>query len=50
MEIIDWTYKLQLQLQEMSDQEFMEWMKGKAIKFEGKLYQLEEKKNEEIKQ
>lgn len=44
MEILEWSYALQLTLQQMSDKEFKAFMKGKAIRFEGKLYGTETKK------
>lgn len=39
-EIIEWTYSLQIVLEQMSDEEFVKYMEGKVIKLDGKLYGL----------
>jgi hypothetical protein len=45
-EVIQWTYCLQLILQQMSEEEFTRYMEGKVIKMDGKLYGLTEKEKQ----
>lgn len=38
--VLDWTYKLQHELDKMDSNQLNEFMKGKAIRYEGKLYTI----------
>lgn len=40
LEILDWSYALQIVLEQMSEEEFEKYMEGKAIRLNGKLYGL----------
>jgi hypothetical protein len=42
-EIIEWTYLLQITLQQMSDADFEKYMEGKVLRLDGKLYGLTKK-------
>lgn len=37
IEILEWSYKLQYELDKMTHKEFNKFMKNKAIRYEGKL-------------
>lgn len=51
--IIEWTYKLQYSLDQMTSDEVNEFLKDKAIRYEGKLYTIGEEnaegKNSQVK-
>lgn len=51
MVIVNWTYLLQIKLEAMDEIDFTNWMKNKAIRFNGKLYNVEgviEKETKEV--
>jgi hypothetical protein len=53
LQVLEWTYKLQYEMDQMDSKELNAFLAGKAIKYEGKLYTLgeenEQGKNNKVK-
>lgn len=41
-EVIEWSYALQTELEKMTQEEFKQYMEGKVIRMDGKLYGIQE--------
>lgn len=49
LEVLDWNYKLQSELDQLSQDDLEKYLLGKAIRFNGQLYTLTGKLNEATK-